>query len=72
MDHQEHDADDEENPRDFRRDDGNARRAQHTGYETHNQEYKRVIKHWDTSFSVRHKAEGVPLIFRNKNTEKRF
>jgi hypothetical protein len=36
------------------------------------QEYKRVIKHWDTSFSVRDKAEGVPLIFRNKNTETRF
>jgi hypothetical protein len=66
MNHQQHDADDEQNPRDFRRDDGNARRAEDTGHETHNQEYKRVIKHWSTSLSTRTEAEDVPSIFPNK------
>src|SRR5262245_47942680 len=67
MDHQQHDADDEQNPRDLRRNDGNARGAQNSGHQTNDEKHQRVIQHWDTSYSRRVKAEGVPSRFLEEN-----
>jgi hypothetical protein len=52
MDHQQDDANDEENPRDLRRDGCNARGTEHASDQANDKENKRVIQHWDTSLSV--------------------
>jgi hypothetical protein len=51
MNHQQDDADDEENPRDLRRDGGHTCGTKDTGDQPDDKKYESVIQHCDTSLS---------------------
>ena len=60
MNHQQDDANDEENPRDLRRNGRDTRGAEHAGNQADDKKNERVIQHNNTSCSW-DKAEGVPF-----------